>query len=248
MGIPKLASISLSLLSVEDVEVSYGAVRALKGVSLELNTGEVVALLGTNGAGKSTLLRTISGLMRPTRGQIHFGGVSIGGSSALAIVRAGLAHCPEGRRVFGGLTVADNLRLGAATRSDANEIEKDRERMLALFPILRQRWRQLANTMSGGEQQLLALARALMSRPKLLLLDEPTLGVAPLLCKQIFASLAELKAQGTTMLVVEQNVELALGLADRAYVLRTGEVVLSGDAAELRDGGRVAKAYLGGRE
>jgi branched-chain amino acid transport system ATP-binding protein len=247
LGTPKLMTVSSSLLAVNDVHVSYGAVRALKGVSLELNAGEVVALLGTNGAGKSTLLRTISGLMRPSRGHIHFGGQSIGGSSPLAIVRSGLAHCPEGRRVFGGLTVADNLRLGAATRSDAKGIEEDQERMLSLFPILRQRWRQLANTMSGGEQQLLALARALMSRPKLLLLDEPTLGVAPLLCKQIFASLGELKKQGTTMLVVEQNVGLALGLADRAYVLRTGEVVLSGDAAELQDGDKVAKAYLGGR-
>ena len=244
---PSRVDAAIPLLAIENVAVNYGAVRALKGVSLELFSGEVIALLGTNGAGKSTLLHAISGLIRPSAGRIRFAGKAINSALPLEIVRLGIAHCPEGRRVFGGLTVADNLRLGAATRKDSAGIRHDQERMVELFPILRQRWRQMANTMSGGEQQLLALARALMSSPRLLLLDEPTLGVAPLLSKEIFKSLAALKGQGTTMLVVEQNMALALDLADRAYVLRTGEVVLSGSAGELRDGDRVVQAYLGGR-
>ena len=236
------------LLRLDRLEVSFGAVRALKGVSLEIRKGEVVALVGANGAGKSTTLRTISGLSRPKSGAILFDGEPIGHRPPAQIVKLGIAHSPEGRRLFGGLSVAENLRLGACTRSDADGVARDTERMFALFPILRERWRQLAGTLSGGEQQQLALARALMAAPRLLLLDEPSLGVAPILVRHIFAALAELKRQGMTMLLVEQNIQLALDLADRAYVLRTGAVALSGSSAELRSDDRVAQAYLGAAE
>ena len=237
------------LLSVEDLRVDYGAVRAVHGVSLNVAAGEVVALLGANGAGKSTILRTVSGLLRPRAGQIRLAGQAIHRLPPARIVRLGIAHSPEGRRVFGSLTVAENLRLGATTRSDRDKVPGDRERMYELFPILRERMRQVAGTLSGGEQQMLALARALMASPRLLLLDEPSLGIAPLIVRSIFATLAELKRQGVTMLLVEQNINVALGLADRAYVLRTGEVSLTGTAAELRDNyERVAEAYLGARQ
>jgi branched-chain amino acid transport system ATP-binding protein len=240
-----LATPSPVLLSVENLEVNFGAVRALKGISLDVHAGEVVALVGANGAGKSTTLRTISGLSRPRGGKIIFDGKPIGGIAPSRIVSLGIAQSPEGRRLFGGLTVADNLRLGACTRTDKEAVLRDSERMFTLFPILRQRLKQLAGTLSGGEQQQLALARALMAAPRLLLLDEPSLGVAPLLVRHIFSALAELKRQGMTMLLVEQNITLALDLADRAYVLRTGQVALSGRSAELRDSERVAQAYLG---
>jgi len=234
-----------SLLDIQDLQVRFGAVRALKGISLHVNEGEVVALLGANGAGTSTTLRTISGLSRPSAGDIAFNGRSISNLPTTQIVRLGIAQSPEGRRLFGSLTVAENLRLGSCTRSDADGIEADTERMFTLFPILRERRPQLAGTLSGGEQQQLALARALMAAPKLLLLDEPSLGVAPLLVKHIFTALGELKKQGMTMLLVEQNMKLALQLADRAYVLRTGSVVLEGSSAELQSDDRVAQAYLG---
>ena len=240
-----MATPSPVLLSVENLEVNFGAVRALKGISLDVHAGEVVALVGANGAGKSTTLRTISGLSRPRGGKIIFDGKPIGGIAPSRIVSLGIAQSPEGRRLFGGLTVADNLRLGACTRTDKEAVLRDSERMFTLFPILRQRLKQLAGTLSGGEQQQLALARALMAAPRLLLLDEPSLGVAPLLVRHIFSALAELKRQGMTMLLVEQNITLALDLADRAYVLRTGQVALSGRSAELRDSERVAQAYLG---
>lgn len=234
------------LLRLDRLEVNFGAVRALKGVSLDVREGEVVALVGANGAGKSTTLRTISGLSRPKAGTIAFDGSPIGQRAPAQIVRLGIAHSPEGRRLFGGLSVAENLRLGACTRKDPEGVAHDTERMFVLFPILRERWRQLAGTLSGGEQQQLALARALMAAPRLLLLDEPSLGVAPILVRHIFEALAELKRQGMTMLLVEQNINLALGLADRAYVLRTGMVALSGTSAELRDDdARVSQAYLG---
>ena len=233
------------LLDIQNLQVRFGAVRALKGVSLHVNEGEVVALLGANGAGKSTTLRTISGLSRPSVGDISFNGRSIANLPTTQIVRLGIAQSPEGRRLFGSLTVAENLRLGSCTRSDADGIETDTERMFTLFPILRERRPQLAGTLSGGEQQQLALARALMAAPKLLLLDEPSLGVAPLLVKHIFTALGELKKLGMTMLLVEQNMKLALQLADRAYVLRTGSVVLEGSSAELQSDDRVAQAYLG---
>lgn len=233
------------LLRIENLQVAFGAVRALKGISLDVAEGEVVALVGANGAGKSTTLRTISGLSRPKAGTITFAGQSIGGRAPAQIVRLGVSQSPEGRRLFGGLTVADNLRLGACTRKDPEGVARDHERMLALFPILKSRLKQLAGTLSGGEQQQLALARALMAAPRLLLLDEPSLGVAPLLVRLIFDALAELKAQGMTMLLVEQNIRLALELADRAYVLRTGQVALSGLADELASDDRVSQAYLG---
>jgi branched-chain amino acid transport system ATP-binding protein len=236
------------VLRVRDLVVSYGAVSALRGVSLHVGRGEVVALLGANGAGKSTMLRTISGLMLPKSGEIRFLGQRIDGTPPARIVRRGLAHSPEGRRLFGSLTVAENLRLGASTRSDRSGIEADRERLYALFPVLKERARQQAATLSGGEQQMVALARALVAGPKLLLLDEPSLGIAPIIMQQIFASLAELKSSGVTMLLVEQNMSLALDLADRAYVLRTGEVSLEGDARELKANyEEVAAAYLGAR-
>ncbi|MER8980931.1 ABC transporter ATP-binding protein [Mesorhizobium sp. M0870] len=240
-----MATPSPVLLSVENLEVNFGAVRALKGISLDVHAGEVVALVGANGAGKSTTLRTISGLSRPRGGKIIFDGKPIGGVAPSGIVTLGIAQSPEGRRLFGGLTVADNLRLGACTRTDKEAVVRDSERMFMLFPVLKQRLKQLAGTLSGGEQQQLALARALMAAPRLLLLDEPSLGVAPLLVRHIFSALAELKRQGMTMLLVEQNITLALDLADRAYVLRTGQVALSGRSAELRDSERVAQAYLG---
>jgi branched-chain amino acid transport system ATP-binding protein len=236
------------VLRVQDLVVSYGAVAALRGVSLHVGKGEVVALLGANGAGKSTMLRTISGLLSPKSGEIRFLGQRINGVPPARIVRLGLAHSPEGRRLFGSLTVAENLRLGASTRADRSGIEADRERLYALFPVLKERARQQAATLSGGEQQMVALARALVARPKLLLLDEPSLGIAPIIMQQIFASLAELKSSGMTMLLVEQNMSMALDLADRAYVLRTGEVSLEGDARELKTNyEEVAAAYLGAR-
>jgi branched-chain amino acid transport system ATP-binding protein len=236
------------VLRVRDLVVSYGAVSALRGVGLHVGRGEVVALLGANGAGKSTMLRTISGLMLPKSGEIRFLGQRIDGMPPARIVRLGLAHCPEGRRLFGSLTVAENLRLGASTRSNRSDVEADRERLYELFPVLKERARQQAATLSGGEQQMVALARALVARPKLLLLDEPSLGIAPIIMQQIFASLAELKSSGMTMLLVEQNMSMALDLADRAYVLRTGKVSLEGDARELKTNyEEVAAAYLGAR-
>jgi branched-chain amino acid transport system ATP-binding protein len=237
-----------ALLAIEDLWVSYRALAAVKGVRMEIAPGEVVALLGANGAGKSTLLRTVSGLNRPRSGHIRFAGQAIDRLAPARIVRLGLAHCPEGRRIFGSLTVQENLRLGAAQRADRAAVTEDRERMYALFPILRERLHQQAGTLSGGEQQMLALARALMARPRLLLLDEPSLGLAPLIVRAIFAALAQLKRQGVTMLLVEQNMAVALELADRAYVLRTGEISLAGSAAELkREPERVVQAYLGAR-
>jgi branched-chain amino acid transport system ATP-binding protein len=234
------------LLAVEGLRVSYGPVAAVRGVSLAVRAGEVVALLGANGAGKSTLLRTISGLIRPRAGRVHLAGRAIDRLAPTRIVRLGIAHAPEGRRVFGSLSVADNLRLGAAARRERAGLAEERERLLDLFPILRERLHQAAGTLSGGEQQMLALARALMAKPRLLLLDEPSLGLAPLMVRAIFGTLAGLKRDGVTMLLVEQNVAAALELADRAYVLRTGEIRLEGAAAELRaDPERIAHAYLG---
>jgi branched-chain amino acid transport system ATP-binding protein len=235
------------LLKLEQLEVNYGAVRALKNVSLEVRRGEVVALLGANGAGKSTTLRAISGLVKAKAGSISYADQSITKFNPTQIVALGVSHCPEGRRVFPTMTVLENLRLGASQRSDRDQIAGDFEGMFKLFPILRDRKSQTAGTLSGGEQQMLALARALMNRPKMLLLDEPSLGIAPLVIRQIFSNLKELKSQGTTILLVEQNVNLALELADRAYVLRTGEIVLQGAASELRaNQEQVAQAYLGG--
>ena len=237
----------MSLLKLEHLEVNYGAVRALKNVSLEVREGEVVALLGANGAGKSTTLKAISALIKAKAGSISYAGQNISKLNPTQIVALGISHSPEGRRVFPGMTVLENLRLGASQRSDKENINSDFEKMFSMFPILQSRKSQTAGTLSGGEQQMLALARALMNRPKMLLLDEPSLGLAPLVIRQIFSTLKDLKTQGTTILLVEQNVNLALELADRAYVLRTGEIVLEGAASDLRaNQEKVAQAYLGG--
>jgi branched-chain amino acid transport system ATP-binding protein len=237
------------VLGVEKLRLTYGAVTAVKDVNLGVFPGEVVALLGANGAGKTTMLRAISGLVRPRAGAIHFLGERIDRLPPSRIVRLGVAHCPEGRRVFGSLTVAENLRLGAAARIERMTVEADREHVYRLFPILAERRHQHAGTLSGGEQQMLALGRALMAKPRLLLLDEPSLGLAPLIIETIFRTLADLKRSGVTMLIVEQNITAALELADRAYVLRTGEVALAGKAAELRENyEEVASAYLGARQ
>jgi branched-chain amino acid transport system ATP-binding protein len=235
------------LLELAGVEVRYGAIRALQGISLAVDQGELVALIGSNGAGKSTTLRTISGLLRPTQGTITFDGADITKASSDRIVARGIAHCPEGRRIFGSLTVAENLRLGAVSRprSDAPGIAEDFARVLELFPVLKERLAQPGGTLSGGEQQMLAIGRALMTRPRLLLLDEPSLGLAPLMVERIFATIAELKRAGRTILLVEQNVHQAFEVADRAYVLETGRVTLEGAADVLRHDPKVEQSYLG---
>ncbi len=234
------------MLQLTDVEVYYGKIQALKGVSLTVNPGELVALIGSNGAGKSTTLRTISGLLQPRQGSITYNDTRIDKVKPHQIVQMGVAHCPEGRRIFARLTVEENLRLGAITRKEQTEIERSREEVYQLFPILKERAAQIAGTLSGGEQQMLAIGRALMSSPKLLLLDEPSLGLAPLLVEQIFARIKNLRQRGTTIFLVEQNARQALAIADRAYVMETGKIVLSGSAAELQANTQVEHAYLGG--
>jgi len=233
------------MLGLIDVHVRYGNIRALQGVSLRVDTGELVALIGSNGAGKSTTLRTISGLLRPTQGTIRFEGTDITTEATDRIVAMGISHCPEGRHIFGSLTVAENLRLGAVSRSDTPGITADLAMVFDLFPILKERTGQAGGTLSGGEQQMLAIGRALMSRPRLLLLDEPSLGLAPLMVERIFATIAALKAQGLTILLVEQNVHQALDVADRAYVIETGRITLEGEAAILRHDPKVEQSYLG---
>ena len=233
------------MLELTDVHVRYGNIRALQGVSLRVETGELVALIGSNGAGKSTTLRTISGLLRPTQGTITFEGTDIATASTDRIVRLGISHCPEGRHIFGSLTVADNLRLGAVSRADAGAVSADRDMVFDLFPLLKERLGQAGGTLSGGEQQMLAIGRALMSRPRLLLLDEPSLGLAPLMVERIFGTIAELRRQGRTILLVEQNVHQALDVADRAYVMETGRITLEGEAAVLRQDPKVEQSYLG---
>ena len=233
------------MLDLTDVHVRYGNIRALQGVSLRVDTGELVALIGSNGAGKSTTLRTISGLLRPTQGTIRFEGTDITTEATDRIVAMGISHCPEGRHIFGSLTVAENLRLGAVSRSDAPGISVDLAMVFDLFPILKERTGQAGGTLSGGEQQMLAIGRALMSRPRLLLLDEPSLGLAPLMVERIFATIAALKAQYLTILLVEQNVHQALDIADRAYVIETGRITLEGEAAILRHDPKVEQSYLG---
>ena len=234
------------MLRVEDINVYYGAIHAIKGISLEVNDGEIVALIGSNGAGKSTTLRTISGLMKPKTGRIMYDGEDITGVPAHKIVGKGLCQVPEGRHVFANMTVLENLELGAYLRTDKEGIAKDMEMVFEKFPRLLERKNQLSGTLSGGEQQMLAMARALMSRPKLLLLDEPSMGLAPLLIKEIFNIIKEINASGTTVLLVEQNANMALSIADKAYVLETGRITLSGTAAELASSEEVRKAYLGG--
>jgi branched-chain amino acid transport system ATP-binding protein len=233
------------LLQVHDIHVHYGQVAAVKGISLEVDEGDFVALIGSNGAGKSTTLRTISGLEHPSAGSIVFDGESIERLSADRIVRLGIAHVPEGRRVFKDLTVTENLRLGAFTRDDQRAIEEDLEKIFTRFPRLRERKDQMARTMSGGEQQMVAIGRALMSRPRMLLLDEPSLGLAPLIVQEIARILVEINRAGVGVVLVEQNAEMALELARHGYVLETGNIALEGEASSLMDNDHVRKAYLG---
>jgi branched-chain amino acid transport system ATP-binding protein len=234
------------MLKIEDINVFYGNIHALKGVSLDINKGEIVTLIGANGAGKSTLLKTISGLLKPKNGNILFEGQSISGKVAQAIVKQGLSHVPEGRRVFANMSVEENLELGAYLRNDKQGIKEDFEKVYNLFPRLLERRKQLSGTLSGGEQQMLAMGRALMARPKLLLLDEPSMGLAPLLVKTIFSIIEEINKSGTTILLVEQNANMALSIADRAYVIETGKIVLSGSSDELNQSDQIRMAYLGG--
>jgi branched-chain amino acid transport system ATP-binding protein len=236
----------MSLLQIQDVAVYYGGIQALKGVSLHLDVGELLAIVGANGAGKTTLLRTVSGVLRARSGSIRFDGRDVTRLPPHAIVGLGIAHSPEGRQLFGGLTVVENLRLGAVQRSDRAAVEHDFEYVFELFPILRERRQQRAGTLSGGEQQMLAIGRALMARPRLLLLDEPSLGLAPLLVERIFDVIARLKSERVTLLLVEQNARMALEVADRAYVMETGRIKLTGSAAELAANPDVERAYLGG--
>lgn len=233
------------LLRLTDVVVHYHKVKALKGISLEVGEADFVTLIGSNGAGKSTTLRTISGLIHPTAGEIFFDGQKIDGLSPDRIVRMGIAHVPEGRRVFPGLTALENLYTGAFTRSDKESIERDLENVFSHFPRLKERSHQLAKTMSGGEQQMLAIGRALMANPRVLLLDEPSLGLAPLVVQEIAQILVEISKKGVSVILVEQNAELALELARHGYVLETGTIVLEGEAEGLMDNEHVRKAYLG---
>ncbi|MDH7488445.1 MAG: ABC transporter ATP-binding protein [Anaerolineae bacterium] len=233
------------LLEVENLHVYYGAIHALQGLTFHLEEGEIVTLIGANGAGKSTTLNTISGLLRPREGSIRFKGQELTRMRAHDIVRLGVVQVPEGRKIFATLTVSENLDMGAYTRTDPAEIARSRERVFASFPRLEERLNQLGGTLSGGEQQMLAMGRGLMSRPTLLLLDEPSMGLAPILVEEIFSIIQEINSQGTSILLVEQNANMALSIAHRGYVLETGRIVLEGTAQELRDNPQVKKAYLG---
>ena len=235
----------MTMLKAEDLNVYYGPIHAVKGVSFEVNEGEIVTLIGANGAGKSTSLKTISGLMRSRGGAIEFMGKSIASTPAHKIVELGIAHVPEGRRVFTSMTVEENLDMGAFTVRGGN-IDADKERVFEHFPRLKERRKQVAGTLSGGEQQMLAMGRALMSKPKLMMLDEPSMGLAPILVEQVFDIITALHKAGTTILLVEQNAEMALSIADRAYVMETGRITLSGTGKELAASEEVQKAYLGG--
>jgi branched-chain amino acid transport system ATP-binding protein len=237
---------TVALLSLADLHVYYGHIHALKGISLSVEEGEIVAMLGSNGAGKTTTLRTISGLHRARQGTITLDGERIERRPPHEIVALGIGHSPEGRRIFSRLTVRENLEMGAYRRNDAAGIRNDLERVLGLFPRLRERLAQVAGTLSGGEQQMLAMGRALMTRPRVLLLDEPSMGLAPVLVEQIFRTVGDINAQGATVLLVEQNASMALGVAHRAYVMQAGEITLVGSAAALRENPEVRKAYLGG--
>jgi len=234
------------MLEISDMVCGYGAVTALKGISLQVKTGQLVALIGANGAGKSTTLRAISGLVPPSSGSLFFDGTNITGAKPPRVLASGIAHCPEGRRVFPHMTVEENLNMGAYLRTDASEVEIDRDRIYADFPRLAERRQQAAGTLSGGEQQMLAIGRALMSRPRLIMFDEPSLGLAPNIVEQTFAIIRRIQAAGTTVLLVEQNAFAALGMCDHAYLLEGGRIVLSGPGAELIENEHVRKAYLGG--
>jgi branched-chain amino acid transport system ATP-binding protein len=235
----------MALLEVNDIHVFYDKIEALKGISVAVEEKQIVTLVGGNGAGKSTTLRAISGLLHPRRGEIRFEGRSLSGMGAHDIAAVGLRHVPEGRRVFGKLTIAQNLEMGAFTRKDRAAIARDRDRMLELFPRLRERYKQLAGTLSGGEQQMLAAARALMGQPRVLLMDEPSMGLAPMLVEQVFETIKLINRQGMTILLVEQNAPMALSIADHGYVLESGKIVLDGPGRALLDDERVKRAYLG---
>lgn len=235
----------MAMLEIKDLEVYYGVIQAIKGISFEVNEGEVIALIGANGAGKTTTLHTISGLIAPKRGTVTFEGKNITKMPAHKIVTAGMAHVPEGRRVFASLSVYQNLKMGAYTRSDKNEIEETLQTVYKRFPRLEERKNQPAGTLSGGEQQMLAMGRALMSRPRIILMDEPSMGLSPILVNEIFDIIKSVSASGTTVLLVEQNAKKALSIADRGYVLETGRIVLEGKAQELLNDESVQKAYLG---
>lgn len=234
------------MLRLDDIRVYYGAIQAVKGISLEVNDRELVALIGSNGAGKTTTLRTISGLFRPRTGSIIYDGMDLTRMAPHQIVAAGVSQAPEGRQIFGGLTVRENLRLGGVRRSNKADFADDLERVFDLFPVLQERLNQSGGTLSGGEQQMLAIGRALMARPRLLLLDEPSLGLAPLMVRRIFDVVSRLNTEGVTILLVEQNARKALEVADRAYVLETGLITVSGDAKTLAANPDVERAYLGG--
>ena len=235
----------MAMLEVKDIEVFYGVIQAIKGISFEVNEGEVIALIGANGAGKTTTLQTITGLISPKKGQIFFEGQEITHVPAHKIVSMGMAHVPEGRRVFAQLSVLDNLKLGAFTRKDKEEIEETLIRVYKRFPRLEERKNQIAGTLSGGEQQMLAMGRALMSHPKIILMDEPSMGLSPIFVNEIFDIIQEVSKSGTTVLLVGQNAKKALSIADRGYVLETGRIVLEGNAKDLLDNEQVKKAYLG---
>lgn len=234
------------MLDIADLQVYYGAIAAVKGITLQVRQGEIVTLIGSNGAGKSTTLRTVSGLLRPKAGHVRFMGQDLTAMAGHHIVATGICHSPEGRRIFPRMTVEENLDLGAFLRDDKDGITADRERVLELFPRLKERIHQKAGTMSGGEQQMLAVGRALMGRPKLLLLDEPSMGLAPVLVDLIFDTIQTIRDQGTTVLLVEQNALAALGIADYGYVLESGELKLEGPASDLAEDDEVTRAYLGG--
>lgn len=235
----------MAMLEVKDLEVYYGVIQAIKGVSFQVNQGEVIALIGANGAGKTTILHTITGLLSPKRGSVIFEGKEITKVPAHKIVSMGMAHVPEGRRVFAELSVYENLKMGAYTRKDKKEIEESLANVYKRFPRLEERKNQMAGTLSGGEQQMLAMGRALMSKPKIILMDEPSMGLSPIMVNEIFDIIRAVSDGGTTVLLVEQNAKKALGIADRAYVLETGKIVLEGKAEELLENDSIKKAYLG---
>ena len=235
----------MAMLEIKDIEVFYGVIQAIKGISFEVNEGEVIALIGANGAGKTTILHTITGLLSPKKGSVIFEGKDITKVPAHKIVSLGMAHVPEGRRVFAELSVYQNLKMGAYTRKDKAEIAQTLEMVYKRFPRLEERKNQLAGTLSGAEQQMLAMGRALMSHPKIIVMDEPSMGLSPILVNEIFDIIQEVSAGGTTVLLVEQNAKKALSIADRAYVLETGKIVLDGDAKELMNDDSIKKAYLG---
>jgi branched-chain amino acid transport system ATP-binding protein len=234
------------MLRLTDVHTYYGHIHALQGISLEVHAGEIVTLLGSNGAGKTTTLKTIHGLLHPRSGTVEFNGTDISHVPAHELVRHGIGQAPEGRRIFGRMTVLENLQMGAYSRADRSHLQPDYDRVFELFPRLQERRTQPAGTLSGGEQQMLAIGRALMTRPKLLLLDEPSMGLAPILVEQIFAIIEDINRQGTTILLVEQNALMALGVAHRGYVLQTGRIVRAGEASALLEDEEVRRAYLGG--